>query len=225
MELKLITSEKRPRSLTKSKNLYDYLPDVNLSEMTQEQKKKEFKTILHLLEMNYGRKFDSEKIITFIQLMSKDGYGIQRIKDCFENLIRNHPYPNFTYSDLTNYSKELFTQYDILKSGRNYFEFIRCETPSKEIFYWDKKNGELPKPLLEKPLQKSKYVYFFDKKANKPCCWDETLAGECPYPNVNENEFNELLNSELNARLECKYYSENVDEISEKFLKKYVKII
>lgn len=220
----LTTTRNEPQRLQiKSKSLYDYLPDRKLCELSQEEKRNEIKNIMQLLEMNYNRKYDNKKIIAFFAMMDRDGYGIQRIKDCFENLIRNHPYPNFTYCDLTGNSINLFTQYDILKSGRSYNEFIRCETPSKETFFWDKKNGELPKILKEKPLR-SNFVYFFDTKTNKPACWDASYDA-CPYPHVSEKEFNELLNKELNARLKCNYFSENIDEISESFLKNYTKII
>jgi hypothetical protein len=226
MGLQLITNQEQQRSQAKCNvSLYDFLPDTKLSELTQEQKKNEFKNIIHLLEMNYNRKFENDKIITFIQLMSKDGYGLQRIKDCFENLIRTNPYPNFNYAQLTNYSKNLYTQFDVLKSGRGYGDFIRCETPTKEIFYWDKKNGELPKVLKFKPLLKPEYVIFFDKQANNTTHWDINALGECPYPCVTEKEFSELTNTELNKRLQCSFYFESNDELTKQFLKNYVKII
>jgi len=206
-------------------SLYDLLPNTKLSELPKIQKEKEIKSIIGLLEMNYNRKYSNEKIIMFIRMMEKDGYGLQRIKDCFENLIRTHVYPDFNYANLTNYSRDLYTQFDVIKSGRGYNEFIRCETHNGNIYYWDKKYGELPVILKPAPIQKSKHVYFYDKEAKNISCWDETYAGKCPYPNVNEKEISELSNKELNERLKCKYYSEQTNHFLKGFLKRYTKII
>lgn len=226
MELRLITTQEPQRSQELYKSVYDYLPDVKISDLPTEQKRKEVKNIIGMLELNYGRRFEDEKVILFIRMMSQSGYGLQRIKDCFENLIRNHPYPNFTYADLTKHNKNLYTQFDIIKSGRPYSDFIFCETPDKKAYYWDTKNGELPKVLKEIKTKKPDYVYIINPDNPKSlACWDIANYPKCPYKYVTLNELSELTPKELNAKLGHKFYDEEPNEIAINFLKNYVKRI
>lgn len=205
---------------------YEYIGDKKLSEIPKEKKAKEISEIIKMLELNYGKNLEDEKIKLYLRLMEEDGYTLQRIKDCFKNLIRYFRFPNFTYADLTNpdFSKKLYTRQDIIASGRSFSEFIYFETPDKRRFYWDTKYGALPKMFKEIKYKNPVIVYIVDPENPRHLAtWDIANNPNCPYNYITAEELCELEPKELNERLGCKFYDETSNEIVEKFLEKFVK--
>ena len=212
--------------LQKNQTYYDYIQDIKLSELTDEQIEKLAENIIKRLMLNYSKKIDKEKILLFLNLMQQDNYTLKQTQDCFDGLIRYCPYPNFTYSQLTNpaYNKKLYTREDIIASGRSFSEFIHFETPDKKRFYWDTKYGKLPKIFKEIKYKKPVIVYIIDPDNPKHlAAWDIANNPNCPYNYITAEELCELTPQELNAKLGCKFYDESPNEIAEKFLEKFIK--
>ncbi|HOM04512.1 MAG TPA: hypothetical protein PLU67_03350 [Candidatus Kapabacteria bacterium] len=212
------------------KTYYDYLcdffEDKKFSDLTLDEKEKEIKLIINMLMLNYEKDINEDKIIFFIKLMEDDGYTLKQIKDCFESIIRYHPYPNFSYATLTNptYNRKLYTRQEIIASGRSLSEFIYFETPDKRRFYWDTKYGALPKMFKEIKSNNPVVVYIIDPENPKHLAtWDIANNPNCPYNYITAEELCELTPKELNEKLGCKFYDETPNEIAEKFLKKFVK--
>jgi len=209
-----------------AKTYYDYLGDKKLSELSFKEKEDGKKEIKKKLELNYGRVFPIERINLFFDLMEQDGYTVQQVRDCFENIIRYHPFPNFSYATLTNptYNRKLYTRQEIIASGRSLSEFIYFETPDKRRFYWDTKYGALPKMFKEIKSKNPVVVYIIDPENPKHLAtWDIANNPNCPYNYITAEELCELTPKELNEKLGCKFYDETPNEIAEKFLKKFVK--
>jgi hypothetical protein len=108
-----------------------------------------------MLSLAYGDQM-SMKIDMLFDMAIDEGWTENQIIDAVKYLIKTFPYPDWKIANILGYDKKLYTysgMMELCKKGRFGNEFIRCEK-NDNIYFWDKQNGNLPKFLIERSLDK-----------------------------------------------------------------------